>query len=84
MIRSSNLSLFGTNLKFKYAFTKLVYALSTSSCIAFSFANTLFPVSNAAANAVHVAGVYSFSTIFSTFAMNERNAALSPLMKSSI
>ena len=40
LIKSANKSLFGFNLKFKYALVNASHASSTSACVAFSFPNT--------------------------------------------
>ena len=84
MIKSSNKSLLGFNLKSKNAVTNSLYALFTSSCIAFSSLYTAFASSNSLANVVHVASVYLSASNPVTLSMNTFNAVLSPLIKSNI
>ena len=79
MINSSNKLLSGINLKFKNAVTNSLYAVFTSSCIAFSSLYTAIASFNSASNAVHVSVEYLVESNPLTLSMNAFNAVLSPL-----
>ena len=84
LIKSANKSLFGFNLKSTNALTNVSYASLTSSCIAFSFANTSLLDCKAAANGSQVEVIYSSATKSSTLATKFSNNDLSPLIKLNI
>ena len=62
MIKSLNRSLFGFNLKFKYALVNASHASSTSACVAFSFPNTSWAASNSGNIACHEDAIYLSSS----------------------